>query len=92
MPTTARHSNGIPILVGVAASGDMGFTSGPWSAHAAGTDGLAHGHFLTVWKRGDDGIWRVQVDGGISHPAAKPATDVAVLVRGNERRRGARER
>ncbi len=73
-----------PDLVGVAASGDMGFTSGPWSAHAAGTDGLAHGHFLTVWKRGVDGIWRVQVDGGISHPAAKPATDVAVLVRGND--------
>src|SRR5262249_2029332 len=74
-----------PDSVGVSASGDMGFTSGPWSAHAAGTDGLVHGHFLTVWKRGEDGVWRVQVDGGISHPAlAKPAADVAIVVRGRE--------
>lgn len=74
-----------PDTVGVSASGDMGFTSGPWSAHAAGTDGLAHGHFLTVWKRGDDGIWRVQVDAGIGHPAlAKPAGDVDIVVRGGD--------
>jgi hypothetical protein len=74
-----------PDSVGVSASGDMGFTSGPWSAHAAGTDGLAHGHFLTVWKRGDDGIWRAQVDGGISHPAlAKPAAEVDIVVRGGD--------
>ena len=72
-----------PDTVGVSAGGDMGFTSGPWSAHAAGTDGLVHGHFLTVWKRGEDGVWRVQVDGGISHPAlAKPAAGVDVVVRG----------
>jgi hypothetical protein len=74
-----------PDTVGVSASGDMGFTSGPWSAHAAGTDGLVHGHFLTVWKRGDDGIWRVQVDAGVSHPAlAKPAADVDLVVRGGD--------
>jgi hypothetical protein len=72
-----------PDTVGVSASGDMGFTSGPWSAHAAGTDELVHGHFLTVWKRGDDGIWRVQVDAGIGHPAlAKPAAEVDIVVRG----------
>jgi len=74
-----------PDTVGVSAGGDMGFTSGPWSAHAAGTDGLVHGHFLTVWKRGDDGVWRVQVDGGVSHPAlAKPAADVDIVVRGGD--------
>jgi hypothetical protein len=74
-----------PDTVGVSAGGDMGFTSGPWSAHAAGTDGLVHGHFLTVWKRGDDGVWRVQADGGISHPAlAKPAADVDIVVRGGD--------
>jgi hypothetical protein len=73
-----------PDAVGVAASGDMGFTSGPWTAHAAGTDGLVHGHFLTVWKRGDDGVWRVQVDAGISHPALAKATgDVDIVVRGD---------
>jgi hypothetical protein len=74
-----------PDTVGVSAGGDMGFTSGPWSAHAAGTDGLVHGHFLSVWKRGEDGIWRVQVDGGISHPAiARPAAEVAIAMRGGD--------
>jgi len=70
-----------PEIAGVAASGDMGFTSGAWSAHAPGTDTMAHGHFLTVWKRGDDGIWRVQVDGGISHPAmAQPTGEVKIVL------------
>lgn len=69
-----------PEIVGVAASGDMGFTSGAWSAHAPGTEKMAHGHFLTVWKRGDDGIWRVQVDGGIGHPALAQPADVTVVL------------
>jgi hypothetical protein len=63
-----------PEIAGIAASGDMGFTSGAWSAHAPGTDRSAHGHFLTVWKRGDDGVWRVQVDGGIGHAALEHPT------------------
>lgn len=69
-----------PEIAGVAASGDMGFTSGAWSAHAPGVDGLVHGHFLTIWKRGEDGIWRVQVDGGISHPALKSPTGAVKTV------------
>ena len=71
-----------PEIAGIAASGDMGFTSGAWSAHAPGMDKSVHGHFLTVWKRGDDGIWRVQVDGGVGHaaleqPAALKTIEIA---------------
>ena len=69
-----------PEIVGVAASGDLGFTSGAWSAHAAGVDGFVHGHFLTIWKRGDDGIYRVQVDGGISHPSLNTPTGAVKTV------------
>ena len=80
-----------PEIVGVAASGDMGFTSGAWSAHAPGTEQMAHGHFLTVWKRGDDGIWRVQVDGGISHPAlAQPVGEVKVVLGAGDKPAAAR--
>ena len=72
-----------PDTAGVAASGDFGFTSGPWSAHAPGVEGLAHGHFLSIWKRGEDGIWRVQVDGGIRHPALdRPAGAVKPIAIG----------
>lgn len=69
-----------PDLAGVSASGDLGFTSGPWTAQAAGSERAAYGHFLTIWKRGDDGFWRVQVDGGFSHASIEqPARGVAVL-------------
>jgi ketosteroid isomerase-like protein len=63
-----------PEIAGLSASGDMGFTSGPWTAHAPGVATGAHGHYLTVWKRGADGIWRVQVDGGIGHPPLERPT------------------
>ena len=69
-----------PEIAGIAASGDMGFTSGAWSAHAPGVDKSAHGHFLTVWKRGDDGVWRVQVDGGIGHPALERPTGEVKMI------------
>jgi hypothetical protein len=69
-----------PDVAGIAASGDFGFTSGPWSTRTPGLDGFVHGHYLTVWKRGADGVWRVQVDGGISHAAlAKPTGAVHAL-------------
>lgn len=62
-----------PQRVGVAASGDLGFSTGPWSSHSAGQAQMAHGQFLSIWRRGNDGIWRVLADTGISHPApAKP--------------------
>ena len=69
-----------PEIAGIAASGDMGFTSGPWSAHAPGVENSVHGHFLTIWKRGDDGVWRVQVDGGVGHPPLeRPTGEVKVV-------------
>jgi ketosteroid isomerase-like protein len=69
-----------PEIAGIAASGDMGFTSGPWSAHAPGVENGVHGHFLTIWKRGDDGVWRVQVDGGVSHPPLERLTGEVKVV------------
>ena len=69
-----------PRLVGVAASGDLGFSTGPWSSHRAGQADMAHGQFLSIWRRGSDGIWRVFADGGIFHPApAKAAPAPPVL-------------
>jgi hypothetical protein len=63
-----------PDFVGVAASGELAFSSGPWRMQQAGHDGALHGHFVTLWKRGPDGIWRVQADTGISHAAPERAS------------------
>ena len=54
----------------MAASGDMGFTTGPWEAKADVNDEKpsGYGHFMTVWKKQADGSWKFVVDLGISHP------------------------
>jgi ketosteroid isomerase-like protein len=59
-----------PAYAGMAASGDMGFTTGPWEAKGDIKDEKpsAYGHFMTVWKKQADGSWRFVVDLGISHP------------------------
>ena len=61
----------------IARSGDMGWTTGPWERRAQGSDEVAHGHFLTVWKKQADGKWRWVIDTGIAHdkptaPAGSP--------------------
>jgi ketosteroid isomerase-like protein len=59
-----------PSFAGMAASGDMGFTTGPWEAKADIKDEkpAGYGHFVTVWKKQADGSWKFVVDLGISHP------------------------
>ena len=54
----------------IAQSGEMGWTTGPWERQVKGKPEVAHGHFLTVWKKQADGNWRWMVDTGIEH--AKP--------------------
>jgi ketosteroid isomerase-like protein len=66
-----------PVFVEVAASGEMGLSTGP-STITSRTDPAApprHGQFVSVWKREPGGPWRVQVDLGISHPGAALADE-----------------
>lgn len=59
-----------PAFAGMAAAGDMGFTTGPWEAKPDINDEKpsGYGHFVTVWKKQPDGTWKFVVDLGISHP------------------------
>jgi ketosteroid isomerase-like protein len=55
----------------VARSGDLGFTTGPYSLRNQ-RDASAptrYGYFFSVWKR-ENGLWRVALDAGVSTPAA----------------------
>jgi ketosteroid isomerase-like protein len=66
-----------PVFVEVAASGEMGLSTGP-STVTSRTDPAAaprHGQFVSVWKRKPGGPWRVHVDLGISHPGAALADE-----------------
>jgi ketosteroid isomerase-like protein len=52
----------------VAASGDLGYTYGPWRLTPDGEEKpAAFGHFFTVWQKQPDGTWRWLADKGIAH-------------------------
>jgi ketosteroid isomerase-like protein len=57
-----------PEVAEIASSGELGYTSGPWRFTAEGDDKpSAFGHFFTVWRKDEDGKWKVLVDHGVSH-------------------------
>lgn len=57
-----------PAFAGIAASGDLGFTTGP--AIAGTGDTVRYGAFFTIWKRQPDGRWRWVMDRGTRQPSA----------------------
>lgn len=61
-----------PAHVEVAASGELGLSTGPWirKSRANPAAPAAHGHFVSIWRRQADGRWKVEVDLGVSHPHA----------------------
>lgn len=69
-----------------AASGGLGFTTGPW-IYSSASGKQAYGHFITIWKRDRECRWRAEFDGGVSHdppaqaePKLLPGAPLAVKV------------
>lgn len=60
-----------PAQAEVLSGGEVGYTSGRWtrtSKTAAGGATVAHGDYLTVWRKQADGVWRVVYDTGSDDP------------------------
>src|SRR5947209_13522484 len=57
-----------PVHSIVASSGDMGFTTGPWTYQPKTVDDsvIARGQYTTVWKKDKAGEWKFIVDLGVS--------------------------
>jgi hypothetical protein len=51
-----------PEAAGVALSGDLGFTTGPYVMRHG--DRVSHGQFFTIWQRKGTGDWRWLIDSG----------------------------
>ena len=51
-----------PEAAGIARSGDLGFTTGPYVMRIG--DRVVHGQFFTIWRRSPDGKWRWLIDSG----------------------------
>jgi len=57
-----------PVYGDIARSADLGFTTGPWEFRLDDTTRTStFGHYLSIWKRQQDGAWRVALDVGIGH-------------------------
>jgi ketosteroid isomerase-like protein len=81
-----------PTFADVAQSGDLGYTTGPWEIRPGGPKDkpTAYGHFVSVWKRQTDGVWKVVVDLGVSHAASgenSKSLQPAMLKSGSEKAR-----
>lgn len=59
-----------PEFVDISASGDFGFTTGPWEIqeYRPLTEVGGYGYFTSVWKKQTDGAWKVVLDIGTSNP------------------------
>lgn len=59
-----------PVFATVAASGDLGVTTGPWQLSKSGDDPkpTAFGQFVSVWKKQPDHSWKVVCDVGVNNP------------------------
>ena len=66
-----------PVMADAAQSGELGYTTGPWTFSKNG-ETLAAGDYLTVWRKQANGEWKFAVDMGIEHgpTATAPGTDV----------------
>jgi ketosteroid isomerase-like protein len=64
-----------PIFADVSSAGDMGYTTGPWEFRKERLDDkpVAHGQYVTVWKKQANGVWKVAIDLGIGNPAPAAA-------------------
>jgi ketosteroid isomerase-like protein len=56
-----------PTYAEVAASGDLGYTTGPYHTRHNDPVAVKHGHYVSVWRKDGD-RWRLVVDGGSPHP------------------------
>jgi ketosteroid isomerase-like protein len=70
-----------PERAGIAASGDLAFTTGPYTLAAKAEPGkiVGSGHFLSVWQRNAQGNFDNVIDVGIKHGEQPLAKEVARL-------------
>jgi ketosteroid isomerase-like protein len=59
-----------PIFASISRSGELGYTTGPWESSKSrdGQKPDAFGHFVTIWQKNKDGVWKAALDVGLDHP------------------------
>jgi ketosteroid isomerase-like protein len=66
-----------PQYAEISASGDFGYTTGPWTFQQTKNDSIAaRGQYTTVWHIDKNGEWKFLVDLGINNTQNKTAGDI----------------
>ncbi len=70
-----------PGYADIAASGDFGFTCGPWTFQPTSVNdsAVANGYFFTVWQKNKAGEWKFILDVGTDAGVALKSSDVIKL-------------
>ncbi|GIL39738.1 hypothetical protein TMPK1_19750 [Rhodospirillales bacterium TMPK1] len=74
LPTPKAKLTWRPAYAGIASSGDVGFTTGPYENVREGAP-PRYGWYASVWRLQADGTWKVEIDLGasVNRPATEPA-------------------
>ncbi|HEY1021365.1 MAG TPA: hypothetical protein VGE06_03590 [Flavisolibacter sp.] len=77
-----------PRYAEIAASGDFGYTCGPWTFQSSTTEDpvTANGYFFTVWQKNPSGEWKFILDVGTD--AGPRLDDTALIIQQAETRKG----
>jgi ketosteroid isomerase-like protein len=62
-----------PLRADIAASGDLGWTTGTYLSEARGEDGTVNrgeGRYVSIWRLQEDGSWKVVMD--LGNPTGSP--------------------
>ena len=59
-----------PAYAEVSPAGDLGFTTGPYKARNKNDSAAPprFGHYVSIWQKQPNGLWRVVLDIGVRHP------------------------
>jgi ketosteroid isomerase-like protein len=72
-----------PTFASISRSGERGYTTGSWESSKARDIQKpgAFGHFVTIWQKNTNGVWKVALDVGLNHPKAEaPQTEIKTYV------------
>ncbi|MEW5901253.1 MAG: nuclear transport factor 2 family protein [Acidobacteriota bacterium] len=78
-----------PIYAEASRAGDLGYTTGPYEVKERNSPNppSGYGHYVSLWKKQPDGLWKVILDAGVRHsrPASGPGE---MATREGDRRAG----
>jgi ketosteroid isomerase-like protein len=71
--------NWYPSFADIAASGDLGYTFGPWDGHPnKKAPAEFGGQYITIWRKQSDGAWKIAIDAGIVNNEKTKVTATSV--------------